>query len=75
MLIFRNGASESSPLIGKYCGNTIPKEIPSHTNYLYLFFKSDISHEESGFKIDWDSAATGKIFNSGGKEGSFNVFL
>ncbi|CAH1121617.1 unnamed protein product [Ceutorhynchus assimilis] len=55
----RNGGTSSSPLIGKYCGNTYQKTIPSHTNKLYLKFNSDMSKTGPGFRIEWSSAATG----------------
>ncbi|KAF5295928.1 hypothetical protein FQR65_LT10359 [Abscondita terminalis] len=55
----RNGGTSSSPLIGKYCGTEIPKEIPSHANQLHLTFHTDPSHEDKGFKIIWESTSTG----------------
>ncbi|CAG9855166.1 unnamed protein product [Phyllotreta striolata] len=58
-LEIRNGGTSSSPLIGKYCGKTIPKIITSHTNKIYLLFKSDLSRSGTGFRITWSSAATG----------------
>lgn len=58
--VFSNGGTSSSPLIGKYCGTSIPREIPSHTNQIHLFFHSDMSRTESGFKISWVTTATGK---------------
>ncbi|CAG9816798.1 unnamed protein product [Phaedon cochleariae] len=58
-LEIRNGGTSASPLIGKFCGKTIPKQIPSHANKLYLFFKSDLSRTAHGFKITWSSTATG----------------
>lgn len=58
-LEIRNGRSFGSPLIGIYCGMDIPKQIISHTNNLYLRFKSDSSRSERGFQIYWEAAATG----------------
>lgn len=60
----RNGGTSASPLIGKYCGTTIPKQITSHANKFYIFFKSDLSRSGPGFRITWSSAATGKKTNS-----------
>lgn len=48
-----------SPIIGQYCGTTIPKQIPSQSNKIYLQFNSDLSKNEKGFKIKWSSTATG----------------
>ncbi|XP_056646391.1 cubilin [Diorhabda sublineata] len=58
-LEIRNGGTSASPLIGKFCGSTIPKQIASHANKLYLFFKSDLSRTGHGFRITWSSTATG----------------
>ncbi|KAJ8923869.1 hypothetical protein NQ315_010451 [Exocentrus adspersus] len=58
-LEIRNGGTSTSPLIGKYCGTTIPKQIASHTNQLFISFKSDLSRSYRGFKIIWSSTATG----------------
>lgn len=48
-----------SPLIGKFCGESIPKTFTSSANQIFLTFKSDTSKSCKGFLIQWDSAATG----------------
>lgn len=58
-LFFSNGAYDSSPIIGIYCGKNIPKQIPSHTNNLFLKFHSDNALNKKGFKIFWDGTTTG----------------
>uniref|UniRef100_A0A1Y1LNZ2 Cubilin n=1 Tax=Photinus pyralis TaxID=7054 RepID=A0A1Y1LNZ2_PHOPY len=58
-LEIRNGATSSSPVIGKYCGNQILRQIPSHTNNLYLHFHSDIADSRKGFQIIWEGTTTG----------------
>lgn len=58
---FRNGGYENSPLIGRYCGRDIPKQIVSQTNQLYIKFVSDNSLTEAGFSIDWDNTAEGEL--------------
>ncbi|XP_063226608.1 cubilin [Bacillus rossius redtenbacheri] len=59
-LEIRNGGSDTSPLIGKYCGsNQLPERITSFSNQLYLHFKTDISRTYKGFKILWDGTLTG----------------
>ncbi|XP_046746481.1 cubilin-like [Diprion similis] len=55
----RNGGSDSSPLIGRYCGTEIPKQISSFGNQMYLKFTSDISRSAAGFNIEWNSNAVG----------------
>lgn len=54
----RNGASERSPLVGKYCSSAPPALI-SVTNELYIRFKTDSSRGGRGFALQWDSASQG----------------
>ena len=56
----RNGGSETSPLYGRYCGNRIPPTIPSFSNQLFLFFRSDESRSARGFEVFWDGTAQGR---------------
>ncbi|KAG8232959.1 hypothetical protein J437_LFUL011452, partial [Ladona fulva] len=58
-LEIRNGGYDTSPLIGKFCGENIPKNIPSVANQLYLRFRTDRTVGSRGFKIFWDGTATG----------------
>ncbi|XP_013067334.2 tolloid-like protein 1 isoform X2 [Biomphalaria glabrata] len=48
-LEIRDGPSETSPLIGNFCGNKIPEDIQSTGHQLYLKFISDASVQRSGF--------------------------
>lgn len=45
--------------MGTYCGMDIPRQIISHTNNLYLRFKSDSSRSDKGFQIFWEAVSTG----------------
>ncbi|XP_013175197.1 PREDICTED: cubilin-like [Papilio xuthus] len=58
-LEIRNGATEQTPLIGKYCGKFKSKRIISAANTLYLHFHSDFYLTGRGFKIEWDGTITG----------------
>ncbi|CAB3235739.1 unnamed protein product [Arctia plantaginis] len=58
-LEIRNGASETAPLIGQYCGKFRYKRIVSLTNVLHLHFHSDFYLTGTGFKIEWDGTITG----------------
>ncbi|XP_073985355.1 cubilin-like isoform X1 [Rhodnius prolixus] len=58
-LEIRNGGYESSPLINRYCGTTIDREITSMTNQMYIKFISDSSYTSKGFFLTWDSSLTG----------------
>ncbi|KAK7065275.1 hypothetical protein SK128_012047 [Halocaridina rubra] len=59
-LEIRNGATLTSPIISRICkvNESVP-EILSHHHQLYIRFTSDESVSYKGFKIVWDSAATG----------------
>lgn len=48
LLQFRNGASDTSPLIGTYCGTDILPRFKSFSNRIYLRFRSDSSNENTG---------------------------
>nr|XP_036671656.1 cubilin homolog [Drosophila suzukii] len=68
-LEIRNGDSQSSPLIGRYCGTKIPSRLPSFGNALHLSFKSDDSVEKSGFLLSWQQTGAGcggKLSSSSG---------
>ncbi|XP_075232242.1 cubilin [Lycorma delicatula] len=58
-LEIRNGGTEASPLIGKFCDSKIPKNITSFSNQLLLKFTSDVTGDDKGFKITWDGTITG----------------
>ncbi|CAK1578706.1 unnamed protein product [Parnassius mnemosyne] len=58
-LEIKNGASENTPLIGKYCGSFKSKRILSTANSLYLHFHSDYYLSGRGFIIEWDGSITG----------------
>ncbi|KAG8443219.1 hypothetical protein GDO86_011865 [Hymenochirus boettgeri] len=52
----RNGSDPESPLIGKYCGTTLPNPIFPKHNVLRLFFRSDIVINDRGYEITWTSS-------------------
>ncbi|XP_021357124.1 cubilin-like [Mizuhopecten yessoensis] len=58
-LEIRNGGFEDSPLVNKYCGNTIDTIIQSHSNRMWLKFQSDGSLSARGFRIMYEATATG----------------
>ncbi|KAJ8307340.1 hypothetical protein KUTeg_015424, partial [Tegillarca granosa] len=49
----RNGDSRDSPLIGKYCGTTLPAPITSSGEHLWLNFRSDYSVANNGFRLEY----------------------
>ncbi|KAG6453574.1 hypothetical protein O3G_MSEX008219 [Manduca sexta] len=58
-LELRNGGTDTSPLIGQFCGKFKSRIITSMTNVLYLHFHSDFYLTGQGFKIEWDGSITG----------------
>lgn len=56
----RNGSDVQSPLLGKFCGNTVPSPIFPQNHVLYLRFKSDFSVAHDGYEITWTSSSSGK---------------
>ncbi|XP_048417522.2 cubilin isoform X2 [Stegostoma tigrinum] len=55
----RNGGYETSPLVGQYCGSKAPPLITSHSNQLWIKFKSDNTLQYRVFKARWDGTTTG----------------
>ncbi|XP_063003684.1 cubilin [Elgaria multicarinata webbii] len=55
----RNGSDASSPLIDKFCGNTLPNPVFPKNHVLYLHFKSDVLISHEGYEITWTSSPTG----------------
>lgn len=55
----RNGDTNQSPLIGRYCSSAFPKQIRSFGNTIYVQFVTDSSLNYRGFEIDWDSSISG----------------
>ncbi|XP_070174131.1 cubilin-like [Littorina saxatilis] len=63
-LEIRNGGFDTSPLVGRFCGSLLRNSalqapIVSHSNRLWLRFKSDGSSSSSGFQLTYDGTATG----------------
>ena len=50
----REGSDDEAPLVGRYCGNTLPMEYISSGNEVYVRFKTDSSVSGTGFRIRYD---------------------
>ncbi|RVE59186.1 hypothetical protein OJAV_G00201620 [Oryzias javanicus] len=61
----RDGDVEAAPLIGKYCGNSLPAPIVSSSNALWIRFKSDDTVSRSGFRAVYNVACGGTLSGSG----------
>ncbi|NWR74432.1 CUBN protein, partial [Centropus unirufus] len=67
----RNGSDEQSPLLGRFCGNTVPSPIFPQNHVVYLRFKSDFSVAHDGYEITWTSSSSGCGGTLYGSAGSF----
>ncbi|MEE6514872.1 hypothetical protein FKM82_023266 [Ascaphus truei] len=52
-LEIRDGTTESSPLIGRFCGYDKPDDIKSSSNQLWIKFVSDGSINKAGFSLNY----------------------
>ncbi|KAF0028409.1 hypothetical protein F2P81_019496 [Scophthalmus maximus] len=69
-LEIRNGSTAESPLVGKFCGSTLPSPVFPQSNLLYLRFKSDYSGARDGFEATWTSSPHACGGNLSGDHGS-----
>ncbi|XP_071826204.1 cubilin-like isoform X2 [Apostichopus japonicus] len=59
-LELRNGGYDSSPLMATLCGTSLPSQLyVSHSNQLYLRFRSNAAVALTGFSLTYDGTATG----------------
>ena len=54
-----DGADDAAPLLGLFCGDKLPDDLISSTNYLFVSFKSDAYTRKDGFRITYKT--TGKL--------------
>uniref|UniRef100_A0A8C8BEW9 Cubilin n=1 Tax=Otus sunia TaxID=257818 RepID=A0A8C8BEW9_9STRI len=67
----RNGSNVQSPLLGRFCGNTVPSPMFPKNHVVYLRFKSDFSGAHDGYEITWTSSSSGCGGTLYGSTGSF----
>jgi cubilin len=53
-LTIYDGGSSSSPMMGKYCGTSIPPSQVSSSNEVFIHFHSDWSATKSGFEMEYN---------------------
>lgn len=58
-----DGATESAPLIGKYCGNILPPLLKSTKNEILVTFISDKSVQKQGFEVRYSAVVPTSINN------------
>ena len=59
-LTLYDGDSNSAPMIGEYCGNSIPNNQISSTNSVLIHFESDEYATGSGFHLEYQDPFPGK---------------
>lgn len=67
----RNGSTDDAPLLGRYCGTTLPNPVFAGAHQLFLRFRSDASNARNGFEITWTSSPQGCGGVLYGDHGSF----
>ena len=55
-----DGVDNSATRLGRYCGTTLPGEVISTTNSLFVSFQSDSSVTKVGFNIKYTASLGGK---------------
>ncbi|XP_038578939.1 cubilin [Micropterus salmoides] len=60
-----DGRMETDPLIGRYCGNSLPAPIHSSSNFLWVRFRSDSSVSQAGFRAVYTVACGGILSGTG----------
>nr|CAD7602777.1 unnamed protein product [Timema genevievae] len=58
-LLIHSGHVPSSPRIGRYCGNSPPSLITSHSNTLWIAFHSDAETQGQGFQLTLEPVTGG----------------
>ena len=59
-LTLYDGDSNSAPMIGEYCGNSIPNNQISSSNSVLIHFQSDEYTTKSGFYLEYQDPFPGK---------------
>ena len=52
-VIVKDGISENSEVLGKYCGTDVPMYLLSSGNLLSVTFRTDAVRSAKGFEISW----------------------
>ncbi|XP_017783006.1 PREDICTED: cubilin-like [Nicrophorus vespilloides] len=65
-LTIYSGSSIDAPLVGKYCGKTKPAPLMTYGSEVMLVFKSDWSHQETGFSIKYETVCGGQYIDPNG---------
>ena len=58
------GEDSNANKIGRYCGTTVPDDIVSNKDVIYLEFRSDYYEEFDGFKFSYYSGKEGTLYTN-----------
>ncbi|KAL9979309.1 hypothetical protein ACROYT_G016957 [Oculina patagonica] len=58
-VVIRDGNEKTAPLIGRYCGKTLPGPVKASAQSLYIMFHSDDLDAFKGFKAEWGLSFAG----------------
>ena len=64
MTIYDGLYGPGTPMIGKYCGDSIPPSHISSSNEVSIYFQSDVSVTSAGFKMEYNPSGEEKDINS-----------
>ena len=62
-----DGDSSTSPMMGKYCGDSIPPSHVSSSNEILIHFHSDGYTTEAGFQMEYNSTGKQNTFQNNTK--------
>ena len=54
-LTLYDGDSDAAPMIGMYCGQTLPPSFVSSKNEIFMHFQSDDHGSNNGFKLKYEA--------------------
>ena len=54
---------DGTTLMGKTCGSSLPAQITSRTNKVFLDFKTDGKGKRTGWKVVWHDATPGDLYD------------
>ena len=63
-LTIYDGDSSTSPMMGKYCGDSIPPSHVSSSNAILINFQSDSAYTVAGFKMEYNPIGNISIQNN-----------
>ena len=52
-----DGVSSTSPMLGRYCGDSLPPSQISSSNQLFLHFQSSSTYTATGFKLEYNATS------------------